>query len=272
MGRITLGDKASRVLKMLIGMRTPRVAAAMVAYGFSDAELQEGWQLLQDVSRVKLDATKTGTMSMTTLAELDGWENRWFPVASATLERRFPAVHAQVFKNLSQQTGAAVAVSVRSFVERYDAMAAGQGTYGAEGTQAKAVLDARGLTAAVVNEARALLETVGKVETLQTASAEDDKKKFDKAEADLWAWYLEWSQIARVAISQRALLKQMGLLNPRAAKASAAAEDDEESDDADETDARDETGARDERVVVDPTTGIIRMAPAVKSNGAAARA
>jgi hypothetical protein len=45
-------------------------------------------------------------------------------------------------------------------------------------------------------------------------------------------------------------------LNPRAAKASA----DEESDDGDE------------RVVVDPTTGIIRMAPAAKSNGAAARA
>jgi hypothetical protein len=43
-------------------------------------------------------------------------------------------------------------------------------------------------------------------------------------------------------------------LNPRAAAA------DEESDDGDE------------RVVVDPTTGIIRMAPAVKTNGAAARA
>ena len=45
-------------------------------------------------------------------------------------------------------------------------------------------------------------------------------------------------------------------LNPPAAKASV----DEESDDGEE------------RVVVDPTTGIIRMAPAAKSNGAVARA
>lgn len=249
MAKMSVGDKASRVLKMLIGMRAPRVAAAMAVYGFSDAELQEGWQLLQDVSRVKLDASSGGAMSAGTLAELDGWENRWFPIAEATLSRRFPAVHAQIFKNLSQQSGAAVAVSVRTFVERFDLMAAGAGSYGAEGTAAKAVLEARGLTADVVNQARGLLETVGKVVTLTGPTIDDERKKLEKAEADLWAWYLEWSQIARVAITQRGVLRQMGLVTARSAKA---------TEDGDEGEGDEEGEA--ERVVVDPTTGIIRTA------------
>jgi hypothetical protein len=246
MARMTLSDKASRVLKMLIGMRTPRVASAMQAYGLTDADLQEGWTLLQNVSRTKLDNTKSGSLSIGTLDHLDAWENRWFPVAAATVERRFPAVHAQLFKNLSQTQGPGVAITVRTFVERYDEMVAGAGTYGAEGTAAKAVLEARGLTSAVVDAARALLETVGKVETAPCgATLEDEQKRSEKAEADLWAWYLEWSAIARVAISQRALLKQMGFVSTRA-KGSAAepAEDDDEQD------------------VVAPITGVIqKMSP-----------
>lgn len=31
----------------------------------------------------------------------------------------------------------------------------------------------------------------------------------------MWSWYLEWSQIARVAIKQRALLKELGFLTTR---------------------------------------------------------
>jgi hypothetical protein len=145
-----------------MGVRNARVAAAMAGYGFSDADLQEGWTLLQSVSRVKLDGSPSRA-STDTLDKLDAWENRWFPVAIATLERRFPAVHAQVFRNLSQTSGPAVAVSVRTFIERYDAMVSGTGAYGAEGAAAKPVLEARGLTNAVLNEARALLETVGKI-------------------------------------------------------------------------------------------------------------
>jgi hypothetical protein len=217
-----------------MGMRNPRIASAMTAYGFKDADLQEGWTLLNAVGRVKLDAHATATDS-NTIGKLDAWENRWFPIATATLERRFPAVHAQVFKNLSQTEGPAVAVSVRTFIERFDQMAAGAGSYGAEGTQAKAVLESRGLTQAVLNEARGLLEVVGKIATVDAATAARDPRALEKAETDLWAWYLEWSQIARVAVTQRVLLRQMGFLPTHKSKP---------SDDEDDTD-------------VDPTTGVI---------------
>jgi hypothetical protein len=230
---LPIGEKAARVMKFLMGMRNPRISSAMTAFGFKDADLQEGWTLLNAVGRVKLDASTPGA-DTSTLEKLDAWENRWFPIAAATLERRFPAVHSELFKNLSQTEGPAVAISVRTFVERFDQMATGSGVYGAAGAQAKAVLEARGLTASVLNDARGLLETIGKVATIDVAIAAQDPKALDKAEHDLWAWYLEWSQIARVAVTQRVLLKQMGFLTPRKAKA-------DSDDDGD----------------VDPTTGVI---------------
>jgi len=230
---MSFGDKAARVMKFMMAVRNPRIASAMAAYGFSDAELQEGWSLMNLVGRVKLDA-HTPAADTSTIEQLDQWENQWFPIVSATLQRRFPAVHAQVFKNLSQTEGPAVAVSVRTFLERYDQMGAGSGSYGAEGPQAKAVLEARGLTPAVLNQARGYLENVSKVATVDAVMAAQDPKALEKAENDLWAWYLEWSQIARIAVTQRVLLKQMGFLPPRKSKAT-------EEDDVD----------------VDPVTGVI---------------
>ncbi|AKU95365.1 hypothetical protein AKJ09_02029 [Labilithrix luteola] len=224
-----LGDKASRVLKLMMGMRSPRIASAMAAYGFKDSDLQEGWALLHAVGRVKLDANGIPTTDTNTLAELDAWENRWFPIASATLERRFPAVHAQIFKNLSQTEGPAVAVSVRTFLERFDQMAQGTGSYGAEGKQARDLLVSRGLTESVLNDARTLLENVGKIAVSKEPVAPQDPKIAEKAENDLWAWYLEWSQIARIAVTQRALLKQLGFMASRSK--SHAADDGEETDD-----------------------------------------
>jgi hypothetical protein len=75
------------------------------------------------------------------------------------------------------------------------------------------VLAARGLTPAVINGARALLETVGTIAPHDDiASIEQDQEQLAKSETALWAWYLEWSQIARIAVTQRALLKQMGFV------------------------------------------------------------
>lgn len=50
-----------------------------------------------------------------------------------------------------------------------------------------------------------------------------------KAEAELWAWYLEWSAVAQLAIKQPALREQLGLPTPHLAVArpTAAAEHDE---------------------------------------------
>jgi hypothetical protein len=212
MARLSLGDKATRVLKMLMGMRNARVTAALAAHGLTDADLQEGWKVLQGVSREKLDGY-SGFVDAGLVDRLDAWENRWFPIASATLERRFPAVHAQLFNRLSQTSGPAVAVSVGTFIARFDEMAAGGGSYGEEGAAAKGVLETRGLTPSVLDQARTMLETVGSIEAhASVTTVEENAAQLAKAEERLWGWYLEWSQIARIAVNQRVLLKQMGFM------------------------------------------------------------
>ena len=54
----------------------------------------------------------------TVIEELDAWENRWFPVAEATLRRRKPEIADKVFLNLAQTSGIEVAVSVSTQHER----------------------------------------------------------------------------------------------------------------------------------------------------------
>jgi hypothetical protein len=196
-------------------LRNARVAAAMTAHGFGDADLEEGWTLLKHLSRDKLGFFKPQTSNL--IDEIDAWENKWFPIASATLERRFPVLAEKLFANLPQSTRPAVIVGVQTFVERFDEMVAGGGSYGTEGAAAVAVLAARGLTAAVVDEARALLDTARRIEThAAVATMEQDQQQLAKAEEALWAWYLEWSQIARIAITQRGLLRQMGFIQGQA--------------------------------------------------------
>jgi len=153
---------------------------------------------------------------METLLKLDAWENQWFPIAQAALERRFPAVHARFFLNLTQTEGPEVAITVRTFVDRYDELGAGDAKYGAEAKKAQELLISRGVTMAVITEAKDLLSKLSRVaEPPEAVSPHQQEAELEKAEADMWAWYLEWSKIARIAVKQRALLKQLGFLVAR---------------------------------------------------------
>lgn len=225
---LNAGQKAERVLKLLISFRTDRIASAMSAYGFTNQDLEEGWMLLRSTGRVRLDRAGGSIIDTSLLTELDAWENRWFPLAKATLERRHPAVAAQIFKNLSQQEGAAVTVSVGTFLERYDAMVAGTGTYGAEGAAAKGVLAQRGLNDAEIEKARTMLTKLGTIETSKVVA--EDPEAFKKAEEALWGWYLEWSQVARTAITQKPLLRAMGFGPARRSKSGGEEEGEEEEE------------------------------------------
>jgi len=111
-------------------------------------------------------------------------------VSSASLERRFPKVIAGVFLNLQQAEGPAVAVTVRTFVDRYDELSTPNSKYGPEGAQAKELLAARGVTPAVVDEARNLLSQLTKVATapISQASINEQEAALASAEDALWAW------------------------------------------------------------------------------------
>jgi hypothetical protein len=221
MAKMSIGDKVTRVLKFFLGLRNKRTVAALAAHGFSDDDLAEGWSLLQKVTRTKLDSAPAvaPTSDPVALELLDEWENKWFPIAAATLQRRAPAAHAWLFRNLTQTEGAAVIVSVGTFVERFERLTKSKkdGGYGAGGGEAKKILEKRGLSAKVIGEAKDLLkrlqtEASSNEPVPDEEQAEEEAERYAKAEADLWAWYLEWSVIARKTVKNRNLLRQLGFL------------------------------------------------------------
>ncbi|MGK3992323.1 hypothetical protein [Sorangium sp. So ce1024] len=237
MARLTIGQKAERVLHLLMGLRKNKVAAALVAHGFSDDDLAEGWRLLQRLTRTRLGIVASGvTADANLITEIDEWENTWFPIAAATLKRRHPDVHAWMFRNLTQTDGPAVVVSVGTFVERWDQLAKPADKGGPEGNggEAKKLLAKRGLTKDVIDEARQLLERAGKVEsTADRPAAPADDEDFEQAEADLWAWYLEWSVIVQTAIKDRKILRELGFRRSTTTKTSAPEPEEEDAGDGD---------------------------------------
>lgn len=208
MAKLTSNERLMRVARFIVGVRHPRVTVAMARYGFTRDDLQEGWRLFHEAGGCLMTPEAREAEHDETLRLLDNWENGWFPIAQAGLQRAFPVVHDVLFKNLSQTTGPAVAFSVNSFINRLDLMAAGGEGYGAEGVEARKMLEKRGLTAAVVDEARSMLARLGELPEVVDTSPMAEKAQ--KAEADLWAWFRDWGQVARTAVDDRNLLRILG--------------------------------------------------------------
>ena len=83
------------------------------------------------------------------------------------------------------------------------------------------------------------------------------------AEADLWAWYKEWSGIARVVVTERNLLRKMGFLGTRRASGE---EGDEAADEDLEDDTESATTADSSEPAVDAAPAAPPVSPAVINN------
>ncbi|MFO0672657.1 MAG: hypothetical protein U0235_24100 [Polyangiaceae bacterium] len=195
----------------MLGVRDQQIASVLKRYGFSEAELQEGWRLLAEAG-ASTSATWATADTEATLEALDAWENQWFPIVQATLERRFPTIHAAVFRNLAQTTGAEVAIGVRTLLDRLATMAKGQGEYGPDGIAARKTLETRGVTEATLAEPRALLDRLARIADNGPGLSPSDVAAADAADEAMWNWYLEWSRIARAVVSGRVLLRRLGFL------------------------------------------------------------
>jgi hypothetical protein len=207
MPRLTIGQKAQRVLRFLMGLRNPGVVAALSQHGFTEADLRIGVERLTAVTRSRLQPT-SASEDPSLVQALDAFENRWFQIARVTLDHHYPAVSEQLFSNLVQTSGVEVAVSVSTFIERLAEMAAGTGAYAPDGPAARALLVQRGLTDERVAEAKALVDELSKlIAVVEPQGNAEDKQAAEQA---LWAWYLEWSGIARATIHDRRMLRALG--------------------------------------------------------------
>lgn len=217
MSKIRVKQKPNRVFEFLMGTRHPKVTKAMERFGFSEAVLQDGWNRLETCAELAVVEEPSFGPNSQLFKSLDAFEHIWFAVAKASLKGNYPKVHHAFLANLRQTTGRDTAITVGTFLKRLREMEAGEGAYAEHGPEARALLTARGLTESVAAEAEELLATLKTMvkfdEAQLVTTAENAKAEHAKAVAHLWAWYLEWSAIARVAVKDRRLLRSMGFLN-----------------------------------------------------------
>lgn len=214
MAKQTIGQKAERVLKLLLGLRNARVAAALTAHGFTEKDLREGWTRLGDLTRKRL-GTRVPVKDPRMIQELDEFENTWFRIAHAVLDQRLPDVASTLFLNLTQTTGDGVVISVGTFLERLADMEKGQNGFGQNAAAALQLLRDRGLSSELVTSAQKLVDALGTI--VEDPAVATSLAEQQTAEDALWAWYLEWSGIARVAIRDNRLLRTLGFLQGKRA-------------------------------------------------------
>jgi hypothetical protein len=253
--RLTIGQKAVRVVKFLLGLRHPQVLRALAQYGFTQRQMNQGWELLAGLTQVSFEGVGTAP-DPDAITRLDQFENVWFPVAKVTLANHHPEVGGALFRNLAQTAGPGVAVGVGTFLERLGAMARGEGEFAEFGPAARRLLADRGLRDDVVAEAERLIERIQAVRRADAPSL--DAKQQRAAEDALWAWYLACSTIARVAVSDRRQLRSMGFFRRKTNGGEALV------DDADVLDEMDDPTEPDQTVIEPDQAGV--TAPPVNSD------
>ncbi len=207
MARQKAGEKAYRALDLLTGLYDPKLRRELSAYGLDDEEVEKGWALLKQYAQSR-KAARASDDTPERVRQLDAWENRWFVVSDATLTRAFPKVRAWLFNRLRRQSGYDVVLGVDTFLARIEALEKGVPQLGQEAKQARAHLNKRGLTKAVVQEARVLCDRLREAHKLSDPVCNPEEEA--AAEEALWAWYLEWSGIARSVLTDKLLLNHLG--------------------------------------------------------------
>lgn len=205
---LTIGQKSYRVVVFLQGLQRRRVAKAMAKHGFKKKDLVEGWRLLQNISSGRLGQQDQFSAEQRTMPRVDAWENYWYSIIQAVLERHTPDVAAKVFLNLAKSSGPQVAIGVQTLVTRLREV---QADSSKEAKLAMQMLKARGFGEEQLAEAEELLLALQELpemgDELQPATAQ-----LQDAEAAMWSWYREWSTIARGVIRDRNLLRALGFL------------------------------------------------------------
>ncbi|MFO0577794.1 MAG: hypothetical protein U1A78_27625 [Polyangia bacterium] len=232
--RQVMEEAPSRVLQFLGGVGTSvLIRGALAKVGYTDKDHQEGWSLLHRASGYDSPATdpEVDRAAADAIAELDAWDEPNFRLARAALERRFPEQAGFLFAGLEPAAGAAAVLSVRTFLDRLDALEGkAKGRDHKDGARKQADAAAVALLSGrrITGEERARLRRLVAVAEKGAAPDAQQEKLAAASEAqaearlqalvDLRAWYDEWAETARVIIKRRDQLIRLGLARRRSAE------------------------------------------------------
>lgn len=215
--RQVLEELPSRSLKILSALSHSSILyAALAARGYTEADHQEGWDLLLQVTGFRRPpvAAAESTAARDAAVELDAWDEPNFRLIRAALDRRHPDQSLFVFEGLSASTGAGAVLGVATLLDRLDALEKSPERKATRKADQAALdtLSKRGITAAERARLRALVATAttaAKAEEEASDAASDPAP--NEALLKLHAWYGEWSEVARAVIKRRDHLIRLGL-------------------------------------------------------------
>lgn len=218
--KLRTNDKLVRMASFLVAVRFPHIYAQLAPYGLTHAIIDQGWQR-HSVLGGQMFVLPSSQEANGALPAIDDFENRWFPIAKITLDQHYPQISKILFGSLGQTQGKAVVGSVSLFLQALDAMETGQEPFGAEGPNARKLLTERGLTPEIVEAVTVLLAEVKQNELVvpDDTSAQRALAERQAAEDAMWAWYREWSQIARRVIQNGHHLRALGFRKRKATRA-----------------------------------------------------
>lgn len=211
-----LAETTTKALKFLGAASTNRAIRAILAGRGYDQQVHDtGWSLLLAACGYQHVNTPVDTPeSRAAIVEIDAWDEPNFRIAAAALEYEFPAQYAFVFDHLEPQVGVAAVVSVSTFLDRLDALAASpdRAKTRVEDQAALDKLALRGITPEERKRLRGLLDVArGPSAAAPTAAPTGDPEALKAALLALYQWYVEWREVAHALIRRRDYLISLGL-------------------------------------------------------------
>jgi hypothetical protein len=232
--RQTLDETPGRALKFLGTVsRSKVIHALLAARGYTQAEHDQGWSLLLQVSGYQRAAplTSDDPAVREAIVALDQWDEPNFRIVRAALDRRHPDQSAFVFDGgLAPQVGAAAVVSVTTLLDRLDALESSPDRKKTRKADHEALetLAKRGVDKAERERLRALIEIATRPANDDDAAEGDDDDELlpsgtatREGQLALRAWYQEWSEVARVVVKRRSDLIRLGLARRKSSSKSA---------------------------------------------------
>ncbi|WP_129351142.1 hypothetical protein [Sorangium cellulosum] len=123
--RQVLAEVPGRALRFLSAAgKSRQIRALLRERGYTDEEHRDGWDRLHRASGFGIgepDEVEDAEVGRA-ITELDAWDEPYVRLIRAALQRRHPAQEKFVFDNLAPQVGAAAVVSVKTLLDRLDAL------------------------------------------------------------------------------------------------------------------------------------------------------
>jgi len=210
-----LEEIPARVLLFLRAVATKiEIRTTLVTAGYTEEEQSYGWKLLLEASGYAPSALPVSgdDKARAAIAELDDWDESGFRRIHAALGRLHPEQDAFVFAGLEPGKGPSAVVSVATLLDRVDALESSPERAATAKADKKAIatLAQRGIDAAERARLRELVEIAKGISSADVSAASESDER-QRALAELYAWYKDWSETARALIRRRDHLVLMGL-------------------------------------------------------------